>query len=312
MDGDHVSAEQWLKQARSQFEPKEAKLLESLVGLFQEIGDQDVLGQGVSSTRLAMLAARFLAVWAAAKADTNRSPSAGQPFVLPHGGRPLFQVVPPVRKAIDLLKEALRPDLAQLFQRDNTRQIDKLDQMLKIHPEGTLHLLHAAMLLGERRWAEAEAASLEAARTPALLPGVAPIAYYHAAAAAANLYQSEGKQAEVLKRLDGYADQWLASGRAHPNEAADLGNMALVANNLELAQRLVDAGLRADPKNPRLLTGSSIIALKRERYGEAIQWADKALEQSPGDAKLLQLRRDAIEKLQSLLGKVQSEQKPTP
>jgi tetratricopeptide (TPR) repeat protein len=220
--------------------------------------------------------------------------------------------VPPVRKAIDLLKEALTPDLAQLFQRDHTRQIDKLGQIVKIHPEGTLHLLRAAMLQADGRQAEAEAESVKAARTPAFLPGVAPIAYYHAASAAAYQYQFGGKQADVLKRVNGYAEEWLTGGRAQANEAADLCMMAIEASDLDLAQRLADAGLRADPTNPRLLTYASKIALQRERYGEAIQLADKALERSPGDAKLLQLKKDATEKLQEYLGKLQSQGSPTP
>jgi Flp pilus assembly protein TadD len=220
--------------------------------------------------------------------------------------------VRPVSKSLDLLKDAFTPDLTQLFQRDHARQIDKLGQILKIHPEGTLHLLRAAMLQAAGRQAEAEEESVKAAQTPALLPGVAPIAYYHAASAAAYQYQFGGKQADALKRVNGYAEKWMTSGRVQANEAADLCMMAIEASDLDLAQRLADAGLRADPTNPRLLTYSSKIALQRERYGEAIQWADKALEQSPSDAKLLQLRRDAIDKLQALLGELQSEQKPTP
>jgi hypothetical protein len=45
---------------------------------------------------------------------------------------------------------------------------------------------------------------------------------------------------------------------------------------------------------------------------EAIQLADKALEQSPDDARLLQLRKDAIEKLRECLGKSKSPQKSAP
>jgi serine/threonine protein kinase len=176
------------------------------------------------------------------------------------------------------------------------KTIDELNQAVAVHPEGTILYVRALVLMSAMRFSEAHAAAREAAATPALLP-IRRQANFLAAFSLILAYSAK-KDPAVRQQIADDLRQMVAAGPLGapfmPGEAVQL---AVGVQEYGLARQLVAEWEQQAPGDPGALYHHALTELKAGSYGQALEAADKYLQQKPADEQMLRLRKEAGDKL---------------
>jgi serine/threonine protein kinase len=239
VEGKQDQAQKWLKLGREQLAPAEAEMLEALVALLTSVGKKD-LESSNPHTQVGNIVLGAFSVFLKSKffVFDNRSSSA-----LPESR---LTVTRPAKNAGDILQKTILPGIFQILSKNHAKQIEQLDKVVKIHPEGTIQLLRGLLLASDSRWRESEKACIQATKTGAVLPRVKHWAYYNAAAAAAMQYDST-KQKEHLDRMWDHLRKFATTGQVTPNEVAALVPVLMPCEQYDLTRDLINAALRTQP-----------------------------------------------------------------
>jgi hypothetical protein len=173
--------------------------------------------------------------------------------------------------------------------------IKELSRALGAHPEGTVYVLYGQLLMGEKRWAEAEEAFLTAAETPSIVP-MRRTALYHAALCAAIHGRINRRDWDpvVLARALRHTRALLALGDVRPDQAEFLVQIALRTGQIDLARAIVGMWERQAPRDLEGVRWRVKVELAGGAYGRAIEAADCVLSVVPQDPVALRHRAEAI------------------
>jgi tetratricopeptide (TPR) repeat protein len=176
--------------------------------------------------------------------------------------------------------------------------LDEMDEVARMHPEGTILYTRAMILFSALRFAEAEQAAREAADAPALLPVRRP-ALLVAASSEAMLY-TVTKEEDWLRQAAGNFRKILEFGplRAAHHRLIAI-NCAIAAREFNLARQILDDWEKQEPADLGALRFRALTETKAGAYGTALQAAEAFLKKKPDDAEMLQLKKDAVEKLRA-------------
>jgi tetratricopeptide (TPR) repeat protein/predicted Ser/Thr protein kinase len=175
--------------------------------------------------------------------------------------------------------------------------IDELKRVLHTHPEGTLHYFHAMMLALSRRNPEAANAYSLAAATPALLP-------IRRSALDGAILMEGWAGSPIREKPDLEMRQRAAEHLRERINLGPLGNeylsasckVALYADDLELARRVLSQWEKHTPTDVEYLKFRATTELKAGAYGQAITAAQRVLAAQPKDSATNQLLKEALEK----------------
>ena len=240
VEGKHDQAQKWLKLGRKQLAPAEAEMLEALVALLNSVGRKDLESSTPISTQVSNIILSGFSVFFKSNffVFDNQSSSA------PSESR--LTVTRPAKNAGEILQKAFLPGILQILSGNHAKQIGQLDEVVRIHPEGTIQLLRGLLLASDGRWRESEDACIQATKTGAVLPRVKHWAYYNAAAAAAMRYDST-KQKEHLDRMWDHLRNFATTEQVTPNEVAALVPVLMPCAQYDLTRDLINAALRTQP-----------------------------------------------------------------
>jgi tetratricopeptide (TPR) repeat protein len=242
--------------------------------------------------------------------------------------------IPPlVRKGLARMREAL----AEVCKSKTIKQetIDKLTRAAAVHPDGFVLYVRALVMFGAQQFDAARTPAREAADTPALMPIRRP-ALFLAAASGGFVYASrrnaglaascastmgllaaplgprpvlvaaalpppgwveEGLLRQAVKDLRGF----LALGPIRaPFQRHIAVPLAIVAKDYHLARQLLDDWERQAPGDLAALSFRAKTEYRAGAYELAVEAADRVLRKRPGDAEMVGIRKQAIQKLSEL------------
>jgi len=179
------------------------------------------------------------------------------------------------------------------------RRIKALDEAVQTHPEGTLYFTKAVVCMSVGRWQKAEEAFLIAAETPAILPNIAREAEFGAAMSAAAL-RFKLLEEEALPRATAAVRRRIAMGPLRPLHAKYCWQIAVGAEDYELAHEIITAQLAGEPFNLVWLRRRAANELARGNLSQAIAAARQVLEVEPDDGEANKIKADAIQRAKEI------------
>ena len=204
--------------------------------------------------------------------------------------------------ATPILFRAYAPiPLALIGPRERLKEV--LAQSAAMHPEALFHFLHAQVLAGEKRHAEAEQMYLQAVETPAFLPNLKLEALYGAAMSARaetyTRYQKKQPYKEPQRRaVDLFRRRMEAGPLAIQVQALHAYVTTYDAGEYELAAEIVRRQLRSQPDSGLWLFRRAHVDLALKNFAAALQGADRYLADHPSGEHLEAVRnlRDEAQK----------------
>jgi tetratricopeptide (TPR) repeat protein len=286
LEGHQDLARKWCDMCRTQLAPAEFKSLEGLVALLHRLSKIDVVASTVDPKAI------LLDVF-----DLSRECRA-----LFISKASVLTVARPAKKAGMMLPVAIVPGIFEVFNKDHARQIKQLDEVIKIHPEGTIQLLRGLLLAQDGRAKESADVCLQAA-TSAVLPQVRGWAYYHAAAAAGMQFDIT-KQNEHLDRMFEHLRQFSTTEYVTPHEVSATVPVLLRGEKYDLARALINAAERTQPQNADMIR----LRVKFEMLSarQLYQNAKAVAEKNCNDLEAEELRKTIQEGVKDVLPVLQS------
>jgi hypothetical protein len=154
-------------------------------------------------------------------------------------------------------------------------------EAVRANPEGTLHLMHGLALLQKAEWAQAEAAFLQASRSPALFPVRRVALFYAIRCQGQQLHNSGYKDEEARKRLGPPLREIVGMGPVRIAWADPLAGLAIQVRDLVTARSILDQWQAKEPAKPAVLFRRMELEYLTEAYGPAIRAAEQLLAQDP-------------------------------
>jgi tetratricopeptide (TPR) repeat protein len=291
--GDLPGARAWVERARGQLSSTEVAALQNgLASLAQRRDVSALLGTGAAAGApdLSQFPAQLSGVLSVLSGGGAKGRSAGVHL----------RMTPATADALLRLAELSVARLAGLSSDDGA--LDELREILKIHPEGTLHYLRACLLLGKQRFAEAEAAFLTSAETPSFFATRQPAVY---GAVACEAILATGKfgpaDAAAPRRAVQNIRKMLQLAPVRADQAEILVRTALLAGDHDLARSLVADWERLAPDDLRPRRLRAQVEFLTGAYALALKAADQVLARKADDAEARFYRTRALDELRKLV-----------
>ncbi len=180
--------------------------------------------------------------------------------------------------------------------------LDDLNEVIKVHPEGTAYFFRATVHLLRGKVAAAEPDYVQAAQTPSMFR-IRRAALFGAVMSEALLAFPPGGQPDeaMAKKLLANLRRFVELGPARPFEIQFALPVALRAREFSLCRRLVEEWERQAPAEVEPLRKRAALELAAGNSGLALQAADRVLERQPGDPEATNVRTAALAQLRELL-----------
>ncbi len=287
---DLPAARALLKEAKGQMGSQEFAVVATaveLMNILHHVGQVTALDLGPLDKYLAQSQKLILQI---------QNFAAGHPGELGYSRALVFP--PTIKQSFGRLHPALA---AYLISGKAEPLINELAQAVQAHPEGTLHYVHALVLFSEGRMAQAEAAFVKAASTPAMAP-VRRAALFHAVFVEGFLSHTKlaKPDLEMRRRSMVHMRQLLTLGPVRPKEALHLVKIARYSSDWDLARYILADWERQEPKNSDVWRQRAMTELKAGAYGPAMEAARKVLGQHPSDSDARQCLQEAETKIRQL------------
>jgi tetratricopeptide (TPR) repeat protein len=177
------------------------------------------------------------------------------------------------------------------------RTINEVKRVVQIHREGTLYYIYASMLLIRGRFEEAVEPYRLAVETPSLLP------IQRLALDGAIMMEGwvgspirEKPNLDMRRRAADHLRQRIESGPIRANYFMPFCKVAVYADDVELARRVLGQWQKQTPSDVEYLKFRATVELKAGAYGQAITAANRVLDAQPKDLEASQLLKEALEK----------------
>jgi tetratricopeptide (TPR) repeat protein/predicted Ser/Thr protein kinase len=295
LEGDRAAADTLLNGQRGPLTNADIAVLQALAKILCEFRNpanipDPMTGLPDLSRHLLTLAPLFPTLKQAQGAVSNEVVARHQPLVQN------FPLPPALRKRLVRVLSVLGEAAGNKeIKRETT---DELTRAATVHPEGTIIYLRALTLFAAQRYADAEKAALEAVDTPALFRIQRPA--YFLAAASEGMLNAAKKNADLTLRRRALENlrAMLALGPIRLGMQHNIAvNVALGADDNDLARQLVAEWERQQPGDPDPLSYRALIELRAGAYGSAMDAAEKVLQKKPHDEPMLRIKQEAAEKL---------------
>ncbi len=198
------------------------------------------------------------------------------------------------RQAYTPLFELSPTNMVALLGTGTSQYIDRLEQAVKRHPEGTLYMMRGSLLSDASRYAEAEQAFVAAAEAPAIIPGVNREAPMLAAAAANIEYWEANQDPACLRRAVEYVRRRVRLGPSPPFQSDLLLNIAITAGDEGLAQSIIWQVLDQYEDDTQWLLTVAKNYLEHNKLDNAHRTLDQVLAREPDNATAKALQAQII------------------
>jgi hypothetical protein len=214
IDGDLTTAHQHIEQCRGSFGDATAGAIQGIVDTLVRLREVEVLGGGFDDLiSVALAAAKQSAAVLRGFSSDDQGGVAGE----------LFRIPQPVLEAYTAVSRAIMPNMGNLLRgimgQGTTDTIDGLREATRKHPEGLLYFALGWYLYDQGQNREAEAAFVEAAKRPWIVPLVREDRWSYAMQAAAAVFVEGGRQLDDLQRAVDYGRRVIAEGEIQPQHA---------------------------------------------------------------------------------------------